>query len=249
MPTTTYSPGVVRRTQFVDILRSIPLGVLLPLETSLLLTIAIKQFDAPALVKGLIAAASGMGLLASPLMTSVARKSGRPVMELAAVLSACGVIGFGVASIGGLGAYVAGSLVGVAVTSAIIPLLTHTYNQNFPPTERGKRVGRGLAVRVGCMAVTGLVLGNYLKQHLDRWWVVVLAGAASCAVLTVLNVAMPSSPLDRVAGVPNRPWPHFHLIAEDRRLRLTLTAWMFMGFGNLMLLPLRVEYLARIVTG
>jgi hypothetical protein len=45
--------------------------------------------------------------------------------------------------------------------------------------------------------------------------------------------------------VLNRPWPHFHLLGEDRRLRLTLGAWMLMGFGNLMLQPLRVEYLAR----
>jgi hypothetical protein len=38
-------------------------------------------------------------------------------------------------------------------------------------------------------------------------------------------------------------WPHFHLLAEDRQLRTTLISWMFMGFGNLMLLPLRIEYL------
>jgi hypothetical protein len=245
MATATSSPGVVRRTQVVDVLRSVPLGVLLPLETSLLLTIAIKRFDAPSLVKGLIAAASGLGLLASPLMTSIARKSGRPVMQLAAALSACGVFGFLTASIGSLATFVPGALVGVAVTSAVVPLLTHTYNRNFPVEERGKRVGRGLAVRVACMAVTGFVLGNHLKRHLDQWWVVVLAGAVSCAVLTALNLAMPSSPLDRVDGVRNRPWPHFHLIGEDRQLRLTLTAWMFMGFGNLMLLPLRVEYLAQ----
>ena len=72
-----------------------------------------------------------------------------------------------------------------------------------------------------------------------------LAGAVASVVLAALQAATPSQPLDRVDGERNRPWPHFHLVATDRRLRLTLGAWMLMGFGNLMLLPLRVEYLAN----
>ena len=39
-------PELVRRAQRIDLARSVPLGILLPLETSVLLTIAIKQFDA-----------------------------------------------------------------------------------------------------------------------------------------------------------------------------------------------------------
>ena len=54
---------VIRRTQIVDLARSVPLGVLLPLETSVLLMIAIKHFDASPLTKGLIAASGGVGLL------------------------------------------------------------------------------------------------------------------------------------------------------------------------------------------
>ena len=57
-------PELVRRAQRIDIARSVPLGVLLPLETSVLLTIAIKQFDAAWWVKWLVAAGSGVGLLA-----------------------------------------------------------------------------------------------------------------------------------------------------------------------------------------
>ena len=39
-------PEIVRRTQVIDLARSVPLGVILPLETSVFLTIAIKHFDA-----------------------------------------------------------------------------------------------------------------------------------------------------------------------------------------------------------
>jgi hypothetical protein len=88
-------------------------------------------------------------------------------------------------------------------------------------------------------------MGAYLKLHLDRWPFVVMFGAIAAAVQVGLFASIPSTPLDRVPGVRNRPWPHFGLLRTDRQLRLTIFAWMLMGFGNLMLLPLRVEYLAQ----
>ena len=101
-----------------------------------------------------------------------------------------------------------------------------------------------MALKVAVSALAGLAMGAWLDGHLGRWWVILLAGAAMLGLMAWLQGFLPSAPLPRVAGVRNRPWPHFHLIAEDRKLRLTLGAWMLMGFGNLMLLPLRVEYLA-----
>lgn len=238
-------PTIVRRTQVVDLLRAVPMGVLLPLETSILLTIAIKQFDASALAKGVIAAAAGVGLLLSPVVTAAARRSGRPVMAVAGAIALLGAIGYVVGTLGALALFVAGAVVGVAAPNAIYPLLTLTYERNFPASERGRRVGWGMSLRVGIAAVVGLGVGSLLRARLDLWWTVVLGGAAASVMLALLHTATPSQSLDRVPGQRNRPWPHFHLVATDRRLRLTLGAWMLMGFGNLMLLPLRVEYLAN----
>ncbi|CAN5517669.1 hypothetical protein BH10ACT2_BH10ACT2_21870 [soil metagenome] len=236
---------VVRRAQRVDLARAVPLGILLPLETSVLVTIALKHFDAPGLVKGVIAAANGIGFLATPLITSWARRWGRPVMVPVAVLSLIGTIGFVVAATGALPMFVVGSVVGIAMVNAMYPLMTVSYERNFPRRELGKRVGWGLAVKVLVSALAGLAMGEYLTDNLDHWWVVILAGALASAVLVGLNLRVPSEPLARVPGVRDTGWPHFHLLAEDRRLRLTLGAWMLMGFGNLMLLPLRVEYLGN----
>jgi MFS family permease len=238
-------PAIVRRTQLIDLLRAVPMGVLLPLETSILLTIAIKQFDASALAKGVIAAAAGVGLLLSPVVTAVARRSGRPVMHIAATIAAIGAAGYVLGVLGALPMFVAGAVVGVAAPNAVFPLLTLTYERNFPAAERGRRVGWGMSLRVGVAAVVGLVVGALLRNRLDLWWTVVLAGAVASAALAALQTVTPSQPLDRVPGQRNRPWPHFHLVVTDRQLRLTLGAWMLMGFGNLMLLPLRVEYLAN----
>src|SRR5262245_64739153 len=74
---------VVRRTQLLDVARSVPLGIILPLESSVLLTIAIKHFDASGITKGLIAAAGGFGLLVSPAVTALTRRRGYTAMTMA----------------------------------------------------------------------------------------------------------------------------------------------------------------------
>lgn len=229
----------------LDLARSVPLGVILPLETSVLLTIAITKFEASALAKGIIAAASGVGLLLSPMLTAWARHLGRPVMLVAGGASLLGATGFTLAAFGGLPMFVAGSVLGIAAPSIVYPLLTATYERNFPAHERGRRVARGLSLRVAVSATAGLAMGALLSERSGMWWTLVLAGAVASLLLAWFEVLIPSQPLERVPGQANRPWPHFGLLREDRQLRLTLGAWMLMGFGNLMLLPLRVEYLAN----
>jgi Major Facilitator Superfamily len=247
MQVTTASddPAIVRRTQIVDLVRAVPLGLIYPLETSVLLTIAIKEFDASGLAKGLIAAAGGLGLLVSPFITALARRLGHPVMRLAAALTVLGIIGYGLAIAGHLALLVAGSILGIASMNIVIPLITVTYERNFPTRERGKRVGWGMSVKIAVSALAGLGMGSFLNSNLERWRLVVLVGMLAMIVMVACYLAMPSEPLARVEGHNNRPWPHFHLLNTDRQLRLTLIAWMLMGFGNLMLLPLRVEYLAN----
>ena len=238
-------PRVVRRAQVVDLARAVPLGVLMPLEASLLVTIALKHFDAPGLVKGCIAAANGVGLLLTPLITTVARRWQRPVMVPVAVLSVVGTLGFLAAMTDALPMYAIGSIVGIAMLNGMFPLVTVCYERNFPPHELGRRVGWGMSLKVLVSAVVGLGMGAYLSANPDQWWTVIGAGALASAVLGVLHLQVPSDPLPNVEGATRAWLPHFHLLHEDRRLRLTLTAWMLMGFGNLMLLPLRVEYLAN----
>lgn len=238
-------PGVVRRTQTVDVLRSVPLGVMLPMETTILLTIAIKHFDAGWSVKWLVAGAGGVGLLLAPLVTAFARRRGRPAMRTTALVSTIGGVGLVFGATGSVTMFVVGSVIGLAAVNSVYPLTTSTYARNFPPSEMGRRVGWGMSLKVLVSALFGLVIGQILTARLDLWWSVVAAAGITMLLMAWLERHMPSAPLARLEAEHSRVLPHFQLLGEDRQLRLTIIAWMLMGFGNLMLLPLRVEYLAR----
>lgn len=238
-------PAVVRRTQVIDLARAVPLGVILPLETSVLLTVAIQHFDAPGWARGTIAAATGVGLLLSTLLTALARRLPVPTMRIASWVIGGGALGFALAATGSLVAYVVGVVIGLSAISLNMPLLAATYESNFPPAERGRRVGRGFVLKVAVSAPLSILMGAWLADHVDLWWTVALVGAVAAATLSVLNRRFPSEPLGVIAGDRRHPLPQFGLMRSDPALRLLLGSWMMMGFGNLMLLPLRVDYLAE----
>lgn len=229
----------------IDLARSVPIGILTPLESAVFLTIAVQRFDAPGWARGLIAAASGVGLLLSTVVTAYARRVRAPSMTVASWAIAAGAVAFAAASSGSLAAYVVGVVVGVAALNMSVPLLTAVYEANFPAAERGRRVGRGLALRVVVSAPLSIAMGAWLSAHLDQWWCVTLLGAVAAGALSVLNRRLPSESLASDDGGRHRPWPRWELLRDDRDLALVLGAWMLMGFGNLMLLPLRIDYLAE----
>jgi hypothetical protein len=195
------------------------------------------------MTKGVIAASGGVGLLVSPYITSLTRHLGVPAMRMAMWVALVGAFGFLLAASGSLPLFVVGVLIGLTAVNATIPLLTFTYQRNFPTVDRGKRVGRGLAMRVAVSAPLAVVMGAWLRDRLDLWWVILLAAATAMVMLTGLYSRMPTERLEGTGS--STLLPHFDLVRTDRQLRRTLAAWMLMGFGNLMLLPLRVEYLAE----
>ena len=123
-PAPSDDPAIVHRTQLVDVVRAVPAGVLVPVETTIVLTVAITRFDAAGWVKGLIAAAAGVGMLSAPFITAAARRSGRPVMTVAATISLMGAAGFALASSGALLLMVVGSIIGSGVAAGHVDLST-----------------------------------------------------------------------------------------------------------------------------
>jgi hypothetical protein len=139
--------------------------------------------------------------------------------------------------------FLLGTVMALAVFAQIMPLMTGIYTGNYRPTERGQRLST-------CLVVTGItgsacawVAGLVMDMDSGNWRYVFMFGAV-CSFLSAFAVARIPTEAVRVRE-PFRPFGHIALMWRDRIFGLMLLGWMFIGFGNLMMLPLRVEYVAN----
>ena len=100
---------------------------------------------------------------------------GRPANQAAATLFRLGAASFLVAAlVPTLPVFVVVSVVGMACSSSVIPLLTQMYQENYPAAERGRLFSTAFTIRIattiGFGKLAGLVLGWRLESFrgLDR---------------------------------------------------------------------------------
>jgi hypothetical protein len=131
----------------------------------------------------------------------------------------------------------------MSTSSAIIPLLTQMYQENYPEQQRGRRFSRTLMIRIATAAVFSEVAGRALTGRIEyfQWLLLVFAGAL--AFTSFCLVQCPTRKLTQTKGT--HPFRALRFAREDPLFRLTLICWMLMGFGTLMMQPLRIEYLAN----
>jgi Major Facilitator Superfamily len=236
----------VRRTFRLDSARSAMAGVAEAFGRTFFLLIALRAFDAPNIDKSLIACAGGLGMLASPLLVSVVMRGRWRVSHAASIIVASGgmLLIFPLV-FQNLYVYVACAMGAIAVGDGIAVLMAPIHAANYPAGQRGKYVSGSLMVRVFSAAVAGYVIGGILKSDIGRWPLVVGFALAAWMTQAALLWRMPSpvlglQPTDHSAV--RRRW---NLVRNDSILRNVLISWMFMGVGNLMTIPLRVEYLSK----
>jgi hypothetical protein len=142
--------------------------------------------------------------------------------------------------------------------------MTQVYHDNYPAEHRGKLYSRTFMLRIAAAVGFAFLAGQWLEpglarlfphsplaSHADtalgsvpgrfRWLVLAFAGAFGIAAAAVSKI--PSNPLPPAAG--SHPLHALRYIREDRLFRQALVAWMLMGFANLAMLPMRVEYLGN----
>ncbi len=237
------------RTYVNERWRAIPAGVLESCGSTFFLLIAVQQLHADATAKALIAAGSNVGLLFSPWLVLLAQRVGRPSMQTAAMLMGLGAVLLGLATVlPTLGVYVFATVTAMACTNAIIPLITQAYQDNYPARQRGRLVSRAVMIRVLASSVFGWLAGRLLTVDASAYRLIILIAALSFAAMGVFLWRVPSRIIATEGENANSPLRVFHsmrFIRTDKLLRTTLASWMFMGFANLMMVPLRVEYLAN----
>jgi MFS family permease len=247
-------------------LRSIFSGVIETAGNTFLLLIATQSFDLSPLLKGLIAAGTSIGLLLSPLVVNLARWLG---MEPSTAVSRLLFLG-GLCCVA-MGGYVhpklfaLGAVAALATTTCAIPLMTQIYQDNYPADQRGRLYSSAFMLRIASAMVFAWMGGQLLEPNLSgiaealgiklfkisslmhrnpyRWRILVGIFAIAYFAAAWLVARIPAEPLKKSSVM--HPLRSLRFVASDRVFRNTLIAWMLMGFANLAMLPMRIEYLGN----
>jgi len=234
-----------RTTYLYELGRSATAGILETAGSTFLLTIAVKHFSAGALAKATVAGSGSLGLLLSPLVVSIVTSRGWPTSFAASHVVAIGAISFLLAAlVPTLPVFIICSVFGMATSAAVIPLLTQMYQDNYPEKERGRLFSRTVMVRIAMAAVFSKIAGDALDGHIGQYRWLMLVFAVALGVASFCLSRCPTEPILHDGGAAH-PFRAMRFVRDDALFRRTLICWMLMGFGNLMMLPLRIEFLAN----
>jgi MFS family permease len=241
-------------TYLLERLRAIPAGIIESTNSTFFLLIALQALQADSLSKSLILAGGNIGLLLTPWVVMWVARSGQPVMRVAAWLMGLGSIALVIAAAFPiLPIYIAAAMLAYALTNMVIPLFTPVYQANYAPRERGKYVSRAIVVRVAVAALYGELAGRLLTLDVALFRIVLVIAALSFAASALIISRIPSQPIhaneNSARGGFRQILQSMSFMRTDKLLRNTMMAWMLMGFANLMMMPLRVEYLANPIYG
>ena len=232
------------QTFFYERWRAISSGVLETAGNTFLLLIAVRWFNAGALAKALVAGSGSVGLVLTPLIVSRVEAFGWPTSKAASRIAAAGAASFLVMTLFPvLPVFVIGSVVAMAASSAAIPLVTQMYQENYPESKRGRLFSRTIMIRIGMAALFSKLAGDALSVRIEYFLWLLLVFAAAFGFASFCLARCPSQPLKASGG--KHPFRALRFVRTDRLFRQTLICWMLMGFANLMMNPLRVEYLAN----
>jgi MFS family permease len=232
------------QTYRLELRKAVALGVLESAGATFLLLIAVRYFQTGALAKALVASGGSVGLLFSPMMLNLVTRIGLPAARGAAMLASLGSAAFLLMAVfHHPAAFVGGSVLTMACVGASVPLMTQIYRDNYPSKRRGKLYSRTVMVRIGTAAVFSEVAGRVLSADLSHFRWLLLVFAAAFAFVSFCLARMPSRPITDTGG--SHPFHAMRHLRLDRVFRHILVCWMLMGFANLMMLPMRVEYLAN----
>ena len=224
--------------------RALTVGILETASGTFLLLIAVRWFNATPMLKALVASGGSVGLLLTPLVVYFVGRWQWPAAQSAARVLWFGSGCLALAALAPvLPVYVPCAVLGAAASAAVIPLLTQMYQENYGDRERGRLFSRAFMIRIATAAACSKLAGEALTGNLGAFPVLLLVFALALAAGGFCLSRCPSHPLAVDGGA--HPLRGMRFVREDALFRRTLICWMLMGFANLMMLPLRIEYLAN----
>lgn len=242
MSTVLSKSQVIERTVQLERYRAIASGVFESYGV-FLLVILVRQFNGTPLDKSIVSAAGTSGLLLTPLMLFISRHLGFSSPRMLSLLLALSSAAFFIAStVSSDSLFVTFVTIGVLLPSTVSPLLTSIFNNNYPPHQRGRLYAQNQAIRIATSIAFGALAGWWITGAIHFYYLLIALFGVALACSSYLVSQIPG---DNKSTPPAPILSCFRYLGSDALLRNTTISWMLLGFGNLMMLPLRTEYLAN----
>jgi MFS family permease len=208
------------------------------------LVIAIRHFEAPESYKAFIAGAWPMGFLLTPLtLYLLAKLRSRPSLASGLMFAVSAVLMIGATLVQSLALFTLLIITSQIATGQHGPLALQIYAENYAASERGSRMSTPFILTALSAMIFSLLGGKLLDASIAYYPVLFTIMVLAAAMAAWLTCQIPSTPLsDQHIG---NPWQNLSLIWKDRFFGYLLGTWMLLGLGNLITLPIRVEYLAN----
>lgn len=235
---------LIQQTHGKDCLRSFLYGILEAGWQTFAFVVAIRYFQADTNFKSLIAAAGPIGFLLTPLsLYFFAHK--KILASRAASIIYYLTAAFLLASVSVDSLLIFGTFV---ILSLIInvqkgPVLLDIYTTNYPPNQRGHYMKYPNVLSAVSAILFGFVGGKFLDANIENYTIVFIIMAIVALLAGLIVKGIPSEPFSR-DNIGN-PFESISLIKKDKLFGSMLGAWMLLGIGNLICLPIRYEYLAN----
>lgn len=238
-----------RRTFRLELLRSIPAGVIETLGTTFAVFLAVSVFGASQLEKAALVASASVGLLLSLFMVQLVRRIGCSINLAAALIALFSATAFLVAGFnpGSLTVYllsISCAQIGLTLT---LPIFSQIYRRHYPDANRGRLFAVTGIVRKLAAVLASLAFGFWLREHPSDFPFLLKVYALCCLMMALCVGAMTPIRLRKTQGV--RLFDAFHHVRLDRPFRRILIAWMVLGLGNLLCFGIFVEFIANPVYG
>jgi hypothetical protein len=119
--------------------RAVTGGILETAGSTFLLLIAVRWFESGASAKALLASGSSVGLLLTPLVVQwVESKQSTPSQFISRAFGLGALICVLMAALPSHWVFIGGGVAASSMMSAVVPLFTQIYQENYPAHQRGR---------------------------------------------------------------------------------------------------------------
>lgn len=230
-------------TKKYDLRRNLFNGIVEASFYSSVLLVAIRHFGASDTAKSLLAGGSCLGFLLAPGFLLLIGKCKVPVSRICALLTVGTGTGILLSSSANSAWVYTGWVLAACILAGQVPsLMVHVYSRNYRSGERGRKISGNLMLSAIVGAGTALLIGRLLDDDLNHFRPIAVVVFLFCLCTAFYHLKIPSLPLKQGTGGLGQDLRH---ALKDRLFFWMLTGWMLMGIGNLVTIPLRIEYLAN----